>query len=176
MRKDDKALFFPKSSFLSLENDAQIIVSKLLKNERLKKLLYIQDKNCLSLPDLTVEENKKLIDNGYIRFVPKINIDENLMSYIYISFDNFVTNPENPEFRNNTIAFHILCNYDQWNLGDFKLRPFKIAGEVDSMLNDQRLTGVGTINFLGADLNSINETFGGITLVYEIIHGEEDKI
>jgi hypothetical protein len=41
MRKDDKALFFPKSSFLALENDAKIIVSKLLKNERLKKLLYI---------------------------------------------------------------------------------------------------------------------------------------
>jgi hypothetical protein len=125
---------------------------------------------------LTVEENKKLIDNGYIRFVPKINIDENLMSYIYISFDNFVTNPENPEFRNNTIAFHILCNYDQWNLGDFKLRPFKIAGEIDSMLNDQRLTGVGTIQFLGGDLSLMNDTIGGVTLVYEIIHGEEDKI
>jgi hypothetical protein len=128
------------------------------------------------LPDLTVEETKKLIDGGYIRFVPKFNIDEELKSYIYVAFDNFITNPENPEFRNNTIAFHVLCNYDQWNLGDFKLRPFKIAGEIDSMLDNQRLTGIGTINFLGADLNLINETFGGVTLVYEIIHGEEDKI
>jgi hypothetical protein len=28
---------------------------------------------------------------------------------------------------------------------DFALRPYKIAGEIDSMLNKKRLTGIGTV-------------------------------
>ena len=31
---------YPKSSFLSLEKDMEIITSTMMKNERLKKLLY----------------------------------------------------------------------------------------------------------------------------------------
>jgi hypothetical protein len=36
------------------------------------------------------------------------------LSYVIISFDNFTTNVENPEFRDNIITFDIICHYDQW--------------------------------------------------------------
>jgi len=32
-----------------------------------------------------------------------------------------------------------------------QLRPYKIAAEIDSMLNNKRLTGIGKIDFLGAN-------------------------
>jgi hypothetical protein len=33
---------------------------------------------------------------------------------------------------------------------DFQLRPYRIAAELDSMFSDRHLTGIGTLQFLGA--------------------------
>jgi hypothetical protein len=41
----------------------------------------------------------------------------------------------------------VLCHPDHWNLGNFALRPYKILGELDAMFNEQKLTGIGTLNF-----------------------------
>ena len=164
---------FPKSSFLSLEKDAALIINKFLKNERLKKLLFYADKNCLALPNLNQEQTLSLI-NQQILICPKLEVDSNIWSYIIIAFDQFVPN-SNPEFRDNLIKFYIVCHYDQWNLGDFKMRPYAIAGEIDAMLNDQHLTGIGTLEFVRASLININDELGGVSLTYKAIHGEEDK-
>lgn len=166
---------FPKSSFLSLEKDSAIIVSKILENQKLKKLLYYSDKNCLKLPDLNQDQTFSLINNQ-IKLIPKVQIDQLLFSYIIISYDNFTENTTNPQFRNNTINFDIICHFNQWDLGDFKLRPYTIAGEIDSMFNQQHLTGIGTLQFLGANQLILNEEFGGLSLMYTAIHGEEDKV
>lgn len=166
---------FPKSSFLAMEKDSAIIVSKILRNENLKKYLYYQTIDCLQQPDLNQEQTYSLI-NRQIRLVPKLSIDSNILSYIIISYDNFTDNSMNPEFRDNTITFDIICHFDQWNLGDFKLRPYKIAGEIDSMFNKTHLTGIGTLQFISANQIILNDEFAGISLTYLAIHGEEDKV
>jgi len=125
---------YPKSSFLSIDKDMSLIISYLLKNERLKKLLYYTDKNCLNRPNLNDKQTLELVENN-IKLFPKLYIDPAVRTYITISFDNFVESG-NPQFRDNTVEFDIICHMDQWNLGDFQLRPFKIAGEIDSMLNN----------------------------------------
>jgi len=43
----------PHSSFLSLEKDMEIITNRLIKNDRLKKLLYYPTTDCLTKPNLT---------------------------------------------------------------------------------------------------------------------------
>ena len=43
---------YPKSSFLAVEKDLGLIVDKLLKNERLKKLLYYDTPDCLKKPSV----------------------------------------------------------------------------------------------------------------------------
>jgi hypothetical protein len=48
--RDDKE---PKSSFLAMEKDLALITDLMLKNRRLKKLLYYTTKNALDKPDLT---------------------------------------------------------------------------------------------------------------------------
>jgi hypothetical protein len=58
-----------------------------------------------------------------------------------------------------------------------QLRPYKIAAELDTMFNEAKLTGIGKLQFLGADQIAVSgEEFAGITLLYSAIHGEEDKI
>lgn len=168
---------YPKSSFLSLEKDMEILVTMMLKNERLKKLLYYYTPDCLLRPNLTPEETVDLIKNKrMIRMVPKIKVDGSVKNYVVINFDDFVPNPQNPEFRNNLIKIDILCHYSQWELGNFQLRPFRIAAEIDSMLNHKRLTGIGEIDLILAKRITLTDEFIGLCLIYEVIHGEEDKL
>lgn len=167
--------YFPKSSFLSVEKDLRLIVNQLLTNERLTKLLYYTDKKCLSNPDLSAKEKLSLIDN-HIRIVPQILIDKDCPIYIIITMDNFTPNATNPEFRDCTVNFDILCHPDHWSLGDFQLRPYKIAGEIDSMLNKKKLTGIGEMNLITGTNLVINDQLMGLTLIYSAIHGVEDQI
>jgi hypothetical protein len=170
-----KGYEFPHSSFLSLEKDCGIIVRDMLNNNNLKKLLFYEDKNCLSLPDLTAEQTASLIDKQ-IMICPKVEIDKEMFSYILVTFDDFIPNANNPEYRDNTITFYIVCHFDSWNLGDFQLRPYKIAGELDSMFNEKNVFGIGKLKFTGSEQFTINDEFGGIILVYASIHGNEDKV
>lgn len=165
---------YPKSSFLSLDKDMSMIVEMIMRNDSLKKMLHYTSKDCLSRPVLTEDETLELFGKN-IKIVPKLYVDPEVLNYIFIFFDNFVPNAENPEFRNNLIEFDIVCHVDQWLMKDFQLRPFRIAAELDSMLNDRHLTGIGTLQFLGANQINVSDEFIGVCLYYQAIHGEEDK-
>ena len=165
---------FPKSSFLSVDKDMSIITDYLMKNDRLKKLLHYTTKDCLDKPKLTDDETLELFGKN-IKIVPKLYVDNSVLNYIIVSFDNFTTNRTNPEFRDNIIEFDIICHFDQWQLKDFQLRPYKIAAEIDSMLDGQRLTGIGKLEFLGANQMILTDEYAGLCLMYSAIHGEEDK-
>ena len=166
---------FPKSSFLSVEKDLGIITEMILKNDRLKRLLYYTTPDALECQKLSEDQSLELFKKN-IKIIPKLQIDGEVLNYIIISFDNFTPNGENPEFRDNIISFDILCHFDQWQLnGDFQLRPYKIAAELDYMLDKKRLTGIGKLEFLGCNQLIINDEFAGISLNYLTIHGEEDK-
>ena len=110
-----------------------------------------------------------------IKLVPKLTVDGSVLNYIIISCDNF-TPSENPEFRDNIIEFDIICHFDQWQLKDFSLRPYKIAAEIDSMLGKQKLSGIGQIEFIGASQLILTDEFGGICLLYRSYHGGDDKV
>lgn len=166
---------FPKSSFLSVDKDMMIISKWMLKNDRLKKLLHYTTRDAMKKNNLTEDESYALF-NKNIKMVPKLYIDGSVLNYIIISFDNFVENATNPEFRDNIISFDIVCHFDQWQLEDFELRPYRIAAEIDSMFNDKHLTGIGKLQFLGANQIVINDEFAGLTLMYSAIHGGEDKV
>ena len=165
---------FPKSSFLSIQKDLEIITNKMMKNERLKRLLYYTTRDALDRDKLNEEQSLELFQKN-IKIVPKLYIDGSVLSYVIISFDNFTPNTENPEFRDNIISFDIICHFDQWNLKDFQLRPYMIAAEIDSMLDGKHLTGIGDLQFLGANQLILNDEFAGVSLMYQAIHGEEDK-
>lgn len=165
---------YPKSAFLSTEKDMQIITNMILKNDRLKKMLYYTTRDCMSKPNLTEDESLKLFGKN-IKIVPKLYVDGSVLNYIIVSFDNFTMNATNPEFRDNIIEFDIICHFDQWQMKDFELRPYKIAAEIDSMFNDKHLTGIGKLEFLGANQMILTDEYAGVCLMYRAVHGEEDK-
>lgn len=167
----------PKSSFLAVEKDLELIVDRIMKNERLKKLIYYSVPDALNQPNVPQDEAMKML-GSQIKLVPKIYVDKPEFCYVVISCTGFVENFRNPEFRDNTIIFTILCHFDQWNLNNFKLRPYAIAAELDSMFNNKKLTGIGELQFLRANMLNENDEFGGFEIAYTTIHaynGEDSK-
>ena len=126
MRRDTIELPNLSSSFLSVEKDIERILIKLffdhkIENKQLMRLLVIPTKDCLSnltKPEYIEKINNtslaSLITDGYIKLAPKIAMPEHeiVKSYIIISFDNFTPNATNPQFRDCTIHFDIICHTD----------------------------------------------------------------
>lgn len=166
--------FLPKSSFLAQEKDMNIICDQIYQNNRLKKLLYYTSPDALDRESLTEEQTSALFGKQ-IKIVPKLIVDGSVLNYIMITFDSFTPNGANPEFRDNTVEFDIICHYDQWPLQDYQLRPYRIAAELDAMFNNKHLTGIGELKFLGATQIMLTDEFAGLCLMYQAIHGEEDK-
>ena len=97
-------------------------------------------------------------------------------SYIILTFDNFTPNLTNPQFRDCLITFDIVCHTDYWNIGDYRIRPLKIAGYIDGLLNNTKLTGIGTIQFAGCNELILSQDLSGYTLMYRAVHGSDDQI
>ena len=164
----------PHSSFLSMEKDLNQITGSMLRNKNLKKLLYYTTENALSMPDLTDDQSVSLFGRN-IRIAPKLFIDQEIVNYIIISFDDFSPNAKNPEFRDCTICFDIVCHFNQWQLTDCKLRPYRIAAELDTMFNKAKFSGIGRLEFMGGLQMLLDDEYGGLTLRYRAINGEDDK-
>ena len=177
------------SSFLSCEKDIEMILKKLFIESKpysdiLKRLLIINTKDCLEdsseviLNKIQQTTLSQLIKDKYIRLSPKIEIEEHdeVKAYLIISSDNYTTNENNPYYRDCTITFDIICYTDYWDIGNYRLRPLKIAGYIDGILNNAKLSGIGTFNFIGCNELILNETLSGYTLSYRAIHGNDDKI
>ena len=176
-------------SFLSCEKDLEAILRKLFVESQpysddLKRLLVINMKDCLddktnpiyvnAIKDMSLA---KLREEGYIKLEPKISMREHeeVKSYLVFSLDNFQLS-SNPEFRDCTINIDVLCHTDEWDLGNFRLRPLKICGYIDGILNKARFSGIGQLQFMGCNELVLDETLSGYTLTYRAFHGTDDKL
>lgn len=178
------------SSFLSCEKDTETIIKKLFVDSRpysdeLKRLLLINTKDCLLdktnptyLKKIKETSVADLRQKQYIKTTPKLAMGENeeVKSYILITFDNFTPNRENDYYRDCIIEIDIICHTDYWDLEGFAVRPIKIAGYIDGILNESKLSGIGTLNFLSCNEIVLNQNLSGYCLMYSATHGNDDII
>ena len=176
-----------QASFLSSEKDMETIFKKLFVESKpysdiLKRLLIIDQSDCLDSKQSKYQEiiNEysihRMKEEGYILVIPRIEqlIHDNFKSHILIEFDDFVPT-DNTHYRDCTISFTIICPLVKWELDDYKLRHMQIAGYIDGILNNSRLSGIGTLQFMGASQVILDEEHGGIILRYIATHGNDDK-
>lgn len=179
-----------RSSFLSCEKDAETIIKKLFVDSRpysdyLKRLLLINTKDCLvdTTNQVYIDKIKKtsiadMRQQQVIKLSPKLTMGEHeeVKSYILITFDNFSPNKENDYYRDCIIEIDIICHTDYWDLDGFAVRPIKIAGYIDGILNNAKLSGIGTLDFLGCNEIVLNQELSGYCLMYRAVHGSDDII
>lgn len=176
-----------QASFLSSEKDTETILNKLFIKSKpysdiLKRLLIIDQPDCLD-PNQMEYQNlinqysiHKMKDEKYILVVPRLEymMHEKFKSQILIEFDDFVPT-SNTHYRDCVISFTIMCPLVKWELEDYKLRPMQIAGYIDGILNNTKLSGIGTLQFMGANQIILDEEHAGISLRYVATHGNDDK-
>lgn len=179
-----------RSSFLSCEKDAETIIKKLFVDSRpysdyLKRLLLINTKDCLvdTTNQVYIDKIKKtsvadMRQQQVIKLSPKLAMGEHeeVKSYILITFDNFSPNRENDYYRDCIIEIDIVCHTDYWDLDGFAVRPIKIAGYIDGILNNAKLSGIGTLDFLSCNEIVLNQELSGYCLMYRAVHGSDDII
>lgn len=143
------------------------IANKLMTNQRLCRLLKYQVRDPFN-PNRPDVDGVELL-NKQILIIPKIFDDSvEKMSYITAIFTNFTANVMNPDFKISTVRFDIACPYEEWVLDESSLRPYLIMEEVDTMFNQAKMAGIGTLQFARADALTLSPWIGGYSMLYKI--------
>lgn len=149
-----------------LGQNLQKIMSRLLANQRLLKLLYYTDKDPYSQPDLTQEQIQKEIFEKLVKITPRVGPKETAHSIVVIKVNKGQTDNNNTEFRNISINVESFVPLTQWIIKDDNLRPFAIMGEIQKSLNGKTISGLGKmsggdfiLNFLTEEISAYEQEF-----------------
>lgn len=123
----------------------QKIVSRLLANDELVKLLYFEDKDPRAHDDLTAEEKQQLIFEKLVKVTPRVLEDENNKSYVVIYITKGEKLHDNGEFVDIEMSVDVITPLENWIIKDSNLRPFAILGEVQKSLEGKTVNGLGVI-------------------------------
>ena len=124
----------------------QKVITRLMANDNLVKLLYYTDADPLSHEALTDTQKKQEVFNKLIRFVPKIGATETLNPIIAIRIINGNKNSANNEFRNVHLGIEVFTPWDEWIIKNDNLRPFAILGEIQTSLDGKTVNGLGRLD------------------------------
>lgn len=167
-----------KSSFLGIPKDIAQIMKKITGNKTVSRLLYYTSPDCLNarkFDDVTSDQLAEMFRTQQISTIPRVQTNKEKKTYLIVSFNNYLPNQSNSFYRDHTIEVRIITHFDIWLLEDYDMRVYRIAGEIDAMLNNCKLSGIGVTNFLSATQDVYDQDFGGLTLTYKVVRGTEDK-
>ena len=148
----------------------QKIVTRLMANDELVKLLFYNDADPLSHENLTDVEKREKIFNKLIKIVPKVGAKETTQSCVAIRVVRGAKIGSNNEFKDIQIAIEVFTPWDQWLFKSSNLRPFAILGAIQESLEDKTVNGLGKIkggdfalSFLTDEISCYEQTFNIIT-------------
>lgn len=154
--------------FAVLGDNTFYIANKLMQNPRLCRLLKYQVRDPFNKDKYPNVDGAELI-NKQILIIPKIYDDSiEKMSYVTAIFTSYSINMMNPDYKTASIRFDIACPYEEWLLDEASLRPYLIMQEIDKMFNGEKLSGIGTLQFVRADALTLTSEMGGFSMLYQI--------
>lgn len=155
---------------VEIGENLQKIVTRLMANDNLVKLLYYNDKDPLSHDALTDEQKRDFVFNKLIRIVPKVTSKETTQSCVAIRVVSGVKIGSNKEFKTLHLSIEVFTPWDQWVFKNTNLRPFAILGEIQRSLEDKTVNGLGKIqggdfalSFLTDEISCYEQKFEIIT-------------
>lgn len=101
-----------------------------------------------------LDETKEDIDTSVshigdsILIVPKAHPNEITKGLVVISIIEFAPG-DNMDFNEARVQIDILCPLDKWMIDDICPRPYKIMSQIYEDLEQSRVTGIGTMSFMG---------------------------
>ena len=146
----------------------QKIVSRLLANDDLVKLLYYENENPLGGTALDKETKQKEIFEKLIKTVPRVGTKDTAKSVIVVHIQGASKIPGNKEFKNVRILVDVIVPLTQWYIKDSNLRPFAILGRIQESLDEKTINGLGKISGGDFSLNFVTDDIICYQQVFEI--------
>jgi hypothetical protein len=156
------------SKFKFLNENINSIISLMLENQKLCKLIEYNTNNPFSEPD--IDPSTLLLKKVFP--LPKFpEVTTEMGTYLNIYFDNF-TLSRNVGLKEGLIVFDIISHLDLWVLKDTgMIRPLSILHEIDETFNNKRVVGVKKLLFYQGKYMYVNEKYAGYKISYEISNG-----
>lgn len=151
-----------------LGENLQKIVSRLLANDDLVKLLYYEGMDPLGQLALSTEEKQKQIFEKLIKTVPRVGTKDTAKSVIVVYVQRAGKIAGNKEFKNVRILVDVIVPLTQWYIKSTNLRPFAILGEVQKSLDDKTINGLGKMSGGDFELNFVTDDVVCYQQSYEI--------
>jgi hypothetical protein len=141
------------------------ILKKICDNQTLCKLLYYNEDNPLSMPDITDSFDKLIMNRLFpLPFIPSIT--NNTGAYLCIYFGDI--RKDGMQFKDIQIKFVVLCHKDSWIIADNQLRPDNICEAIEDEFNMASDMGIGRVLFDYRRPIQINDTYFGYEMSYRV--------
>lgn len=148
--------------------NCQKIMSRLLSNQTLLKLLYYTDKDPYSQEDLTEEQIQKEVFNKLVEIIPRTAPRIDAKSNVSIRIVSGVQNKTNNEFVDIIVAIEVFVPLTQWFIKDVQLRPFAIMGEIQKSLCGKTINGLGRMDGGDFQINFLTNEMAVYEMVFDI--------
>lgn len=146
----------------------QTIITRLMANDTLVKLLYYTDTDPLSKPNLTNTQKQELIFDKLIKMIPRIGPKDTVSSLVSVRVNSGREDNNNSEFKNITIIVESFVPLTQWYIKSSNLRIFAIMGEIQDSLNKKTINGLGKITGGDFELEFITEELVSYSQIFSL--------
>lgn len=145
------------------------IIDRLLKNDKLVRLLYYvnDDPFNANLKEHEKSENQSKIFGELIKIIPRVD-KETAHSVVVVYIQRGSRLGSNSEFRNIRITVDVLVPMTQWIINDTNLRPFAILGEIQASLDGKTVNGLGKMSGGDFELNFLTDDVACYQQIFEI--------
>lgn len=152
--------------FDELNGNINSVLMTMLGSQNLCKLLYYNDDDPFSMPDLS-NTSVTLFNNIYPTPVVPQTTDAS-KSMITLVLDDFALARNNTAFKTSRIVFNVLIHIDLWTMpGTGKLRPYSILNEIDKLFNQQNIIGIGQLTFERCRWMGLGDKWQGYQVSYK---------
>lgn len=156
------------SKFNELNTNLMSVLFKLLESQDLCKLLYYDTDNPYAETDITDTSTLLFSKIFPIPKIPTIKTKESSM--ITVIFDDIRIGTGGTAFKNSMLCINTFCHIDKWQLkGTGKLRIYSIMQEIDNKLNNERVIGIGKMQFNRSRFIGANEQYFGYQTYYSVL-------
>ncbi len=163
-------------SFALIGMQLDIITNKILKNDKIVRLLINTSRGADSdTTPITPVDRMSVIKDKYITLVPYLEKEEEIKSYLIISFDDFTANPATDKAMDYTMSIDVLCHRDLWIMDGLCPRPYLIMNELKKEFHMAKLDTWGPAVFVGAPSLVANESYMGFSLLFQMSALETTK-
>jgi hypothetical protein len=154
-------------SFALIGGQLDIIINRILKNDNLVKLLKYPTRDALTR-EVEQETRMSLIKDNHLTLVPFIPKEEEIKTYLIITFDNFVPTKTTQRAMDYVMTFDIVCHRELWTMNGSCPRPYLIMDELMKEFNMTKVDTWGAMRFQGATSLIMNENFMGFTMMFDL--------